>query len=266
MSAVPNPDGFPAWMQPGVLVLRKTGWAAYKIVRLRVLRGLTRTVPVIELAHSPHSEAQGALNYCLRPWALVPFSFTHVPEATRRTKSLPSEQTLPVKDKWPTAKLDPDTGLHVVPGLHGVVTAEPPDWWAPLNPETVLDAAERDYQTRHKNVYWNEGRARWQVQVTMGGGMVNGGCFDSIEQAVETRDALRKEHGLKPITNPRPKLPHRGPGTSGVRAVYPQNGKWIVRIKIDGKLRQVGYFATVEAAIAARDRAEAERDGLLPDW
>jgi len=38
--------------------------------------------------------------------------------------------------------------------------------------------------------------------------------------------------------------------------------KWHAEIFIDGKRRRLGMFKTVEQAIAARQAAERERDGL----
>lgn len=48
---------------------------------------------------------------------------------------------------------------------------------------------------------------------------------------------------------------------TGVKGVYPENGKYRAQMKINGKQKHIGYFETIEAAKAARDQYSLRKIG-----
>lgn len=60
------------------------------------------------------------------------------------------------------------------------------------------------------------------------------------------------DHSTNSLNSDRPRQSRYYPG------VHPTKGKWIARICVDYKRIHIGYYATVEEAIAARKKAEVE--------
>lgn len=53
----------------------------------------------------------------------------------------------------------------------------------------------------------------------------------------------------------------RGYGELKIRGIYPQDGRFRVRIRVGGKLLSLGMFPTLDDATAARDQAELQHWG-----
>ena len=70
---------------------------------------------------------------------------------------------------------------------------------------------------------------------------------------VNLRPASRSQNGYN--------AKRRSDNTTGVKGVYPYNGKFRAKINVSGRPMYLGTFETIEAAAEARDAAERQHHG-----
>ncbi len=145
--------------------------------------------------------------------------------------------------------------------------------------------------SRHRGVSWNEGKGKWQAQLTVDGKEQHIAYFEDEEAAARAWDDALREHGLQEergLNFPREGerswadieaerratrernlatvLGRRAEGRSDspFRGVSwdEQTGKWHARLQVDGTQQHPGYFEDEKDAARAWDDAVRER-GLV---
>ena len=95
----------------------------------------------------------------------------------------------------------------------------------------------------------------YRARIRVSGKFLDLGTFKRIEEAVEARAEAEILYGRvvrHPLYSPY--------NISGIKGVYwrEKKNRWETRIKLPGGDRHVGYFDNKEAAITAREEAEAK--------
>jgi hypothetical protein len=133
--------------------------------------------------------------------------------------------------------------------------------------------------SRYKGVRWAEAGNTWMAAIRTNGLITHLGSFKMESAARKVYDeAVKRLHGSTGLTNEAlygaeqlavwdreesfvPE-PERALPSSGHRFVYEtESGRYKVMVTVRGKQLRVGCYATVDAAVAARDKFLAEGEG-----
>lgn len=131
-----------------------------------------------------------------------------------------------------------------------------------------------DNTSGHKGISWCPDREKYQVYINIDRKRKSLGRYKTLEEAIYVRDqAVKAHYGEYSRENsslpeeaqiePQRAIPRtlRRTGSnnsSGKTGVTKHGEKWKATITIDGKVKQIGIFAELENAVAAREKAERE--------
>lgn len=131
-----------------------------------------------------------------------------------------------------------------------------------------------DNTSGHKGISWCPDREKYQVYINIDRKRKSLGRYKTLEEAIYVRDQAAKAHyGEYARENsslpeevqiePQRAIPRtlRRTGSnnsSGKTGVTKHGDKWKATITIDGRVKQIGIFAELENAVAAREKAERE--------
>lgn len=131
-----------------------------------------------------------------------------------------------------------------------------------------------DNTSGHKGISWCPDREKYQVYINIDRKRKSLGRYKTLEEAIYVRDqAVRAHYGEFSRENsslpedaeitPQRAIPRtlRRTGSnnsSGKTGVTKHGEKWKATITIDGRVKQIGIFAELDNAIAAREKAERE--------
>jgi len=141
--------------------------------------------------------------------------------------------------------------------------------------QNLLNTSKRsDNTSGHKGISWCPDREKYQVYVNIDRKRKSLGRYRTLEEAIYVRDRAVKEHygefarentslpeeaQIKPYRSvPRTLRRTGGNNSSGKTGVTKLKDQWRATITIDGKVKYIGTFADLEAAVAARENAERE--------
>ena len=131
-----------------------------------------------------------------------------------------------------------------------------------------------DNTSGHKGISWCPDREKYQVYINIDRKRKSLGRYKTLEEAIYVRDqAVKSHYGEYARENsslpqnaeiePQRAIPRtlRRTGSnnsSGKTGVTKHGDKWKATITVDGKVKQIGVFAELDNAIAAREKAERE--------
>lgn len=131
-----------------------------------------------------------------------------------------------------------------------------------------------DNTSGHKGISWCPDREKYQVYINIDRKRKSLGRYKTLEEAIYVRDRAVKAHygefarensslPQNAEIDPQRAVPRtlRRTGSnnsSGKTGVTKHGDKWKATITIDGRVKQIGIFAELENAIAAREKAERE--------
>ena len=131
-----------------------------------------------------------------------------------------------------------------------------------------------DNTSGHKGISWCPDREKYQVYINIDRKRKSLGRYKTLEEAIYVRDqAVKSHYGEYARENsslpeevqiePQRAIPRTlrrtgGNNSSGKTGVTKHGDKWRAVITVDGKVKQIGIFAELDNAIAAREKAERE--------
>ena len=131
-----------------------------------------------------------------------------------------------------------------------------------------------DNTSGHKGISWCPDREKYQVYINIDRKRKSLGRYKTLEEAIYVRDrAVKSHYGEYARENsslpqnaeiePQRAIPRtlRRTGSnnsSGKTGVTKHGDRWKATITFDGKVKQIGIFAELDSAIAAREKAERE--------
>jgi hypothetical protein len=146
--------------------------------------------------------------------------------------------------------------------------------FATLSQNNMNQRMRPDNTSGHKGISWCPDREKYQVYVNIDRKRKSLGRYRTLEEAIYVRDQAVKEHygefarentslpeeaQIKPYRSvPRTLRRTGGNNSSGKTGVTKLKDQWRATITIDGKVKYIGTFADLEAAVAARENAERE--------
>lgn len=131
-----------------------------------------------------------------------------------------------------------------------------------------------DNTSGHKGISWCPDREKYQVYINIDRKRKSLGRYKTLEEAIYVRDRAVKAH-YGEFARENSSLPQNAEiepqravprtlrrtgsnNSSGKTGVTKHGDKWKATITIDGRVKQIGIFAELENAVAAREKAEKE--------
>lgn len=93
----------------------------------------------------------------------------------------------------------------------------------------------------------------WQVSISVNGKEIYLGIYDTISEAVDTKEKYLAIHKRERKTTAKTK--------SGIIGVYPYNNQWKVQLRKNNKDIYLGVYDTIEEAKAAKEQYLATGEG-----
>lgn len=129
--------------------------------------------------------------------------------------------------------------------------------------------SEGKVSSQYLGVTWNKQRGCWMAQIRASNGEnINLGLYDDEYQAhvayLHAKNELHDDADIcrQPLP-PKPKKRSSSDwsisGHIGI-SIDKRRNTWGVRLTVDGKYKAFGSYATIEEAVAVRDRVQAERN------
>ena len=114
---------------------------------------------------------------------------------------------------------------------------------------------DRNGTSKYTGVCWSKQRSKWVSQIRINGKLKHLGYFDSEEEAGKYyQNALKSTENATEVKVKKPKFSSKYIGVTW----HKNSNKWLSRITVNGKQKNIGLFSCELAASAAYEKKLAE--------